>query len=268
MATIFSFSDAGNKQHTLQIRHNPYNVTWDYNLNTNVIDTYAGQVVQVLSVNINNLVIEGQLGMEGPFGRKKVGDKWKEKNATEQFAYNGQTMPGLHAITEFFRQYFAIASQSNDATIPNGGQFYQIPMTVKYDVSTVPTHHGTTPRDWPQIIPVEFPSFRRANDNFAPMWKVTCQVWEADKSVEKAVKKAALQRLQANAGYQNPNKFSDPSFASNQQAVATTAHLLEGFQKLLPNYTQDQLLDLIWNQVSVPRLVDKTHTDNIPDEVQ
>jgi len=265
MATTFSFTDAGGKKHTLNIRHNPYNVTWDYNLNTNIVDTYAGQVIQVLSVNIDNLVIEGQLGMEGPFGRKNVGSRatprWIEKDITEQFSYNG-TMVGLHGMNEFFRQYFAIASQGGDATIPNGGQYLQTPMTVNYDVNTHPSS-----RHWPQIIPVDFPSFRRANDNFAPMWKVTAHVWEADKSVEKAIQRKALERLAQNIGYQSPNKFSDPAFTTNTDAITATANLLEGFQKLLPTYTAEQLQHLIWSQASVPRMVDKTHTDNLPGEV-
>lgn len=251
MATSFTFKDALNRSHTLNIRHNPYNVSWTYNLVTNVIPTYAGEVVQVLAVNIDHLVIEGQLGIEGAFGRKDVGPgksvKLLERGLNEQFSYNGQYV-GLHGMTEYFRQYFAMASQGGDATNPNGGQFVQHPMTVHYDVNSQPDS-----RFWPKIIPTNFPSFRRANDNFAPMWRIECEVWEADASVQKAVKHKALDNLQKNIGYKAGNAFSDPALGYND-IVEETVRLIDGFQALLPTYTREQLRDLVWNDVSAPRL--------------
>jgi len=252
MATTFSFVDGTNHTHTLRIRLNPYNVNWTYNLNTNVIPTYGGEVVQLLSVNIDSLIIEGQLGIEGPFGRNNIGTrnspKLIERTLDDQFSYNG-TYVGLHGMTEFFRTYFAIASQGNDAIAGTaGGRFVQHPMKLTYDVDSKPDS-----RFWPQIIPTSFPSFRRANDNFAPMWRVQCEVWEADANVTKAIHHKALDDLQKNIGYKSGNPFSDPAL-SNPEVISETVRLINGFQALLPSYTQDQLRDLVWNNVSAPRI--------------
>lgn len=50
---------------TLRFRTNPNSITWDYNLKTNVEETYGGQVVQVLSANIDNLRITADAGRGG-----------------------------------------------------------------------------------------------------------------------------------------------------------------------------------------------------------
>lgn len=247
MATTFSYVDGSERKHTLFLRHNPYNVNWTYNLNTNVIPTYTGEVVQVLSVNIDHLVIDGQLGIEGPFGRNQVGNRLVERGLNDQFSYNGKYV-GLHGMSEFFRQYFSMASQGGDATNPNGGQFVQHPMLLSYDVTSQPDS-----RFWPKVIPTSFPSFRRANDNFAPLWRVECEVWEADYQVQKAVHHKALDNLQRNIGYKSGNAFSDPSL-NQPDVIAETNRLIDGFQALLPTYTRTQLRDLIWNDVSAPRL--------------
>jgi hypothetical protein len=248
MATTFSYSDATGKTHTMKLRHNPYNVNWSYNLNTNIIDTYAGQVVQVLSVKIDRLTIEGQLA-DGPRGRNRDGDRLVQRDLDAQFSYSG-TYVGLHGMTEFFREYFALVSQGQDKEVV--GQFRQVPMSVNYDVEAKPDS-----RHWPGIIPVSFPSFRRANDNFAPMWKIEAYVWEADRTVHQALHKQALKRLKQGVGYKAANEFSDPKL-NFQEIRDINTNLIEGFKALLPSYTRDELYDMIWNNVSVPRFVDQT----------
>lgn len=49
----------------LRFRTDPNSVTWDYNLKTNVEETYGGQVVQVLSANIDNLRVTADAGRGG-----------------------------------------------------------------------------------------------------------------------------------------------------------------------------------------------------------
>jgi hypothetical protein len=249
MGVTFSYSDAKNKKHTLALELNPYAVNWNYNVNTHVQDTYTGQVVQVLSVNIDKLVIEGQLGIEGPYGRDASGTK--ERNHTQQFNPAGR-YPGLHAMAEFFREYFAIMSQGADKEIP--GQYTETPMTISYGVDQHPLS-----RFWPQIIPTSFPSFKRSLDNFAPMWRVEAHVIEADRTIQNTEKKAALQRIQQGIGYKVGNPFSDPAL-NNREIVESSNRLLSGFRALLPSYTQEELRELIWNGVSVPRFVDASVT--------
>ena len=50
---------------TLRFRTNPNSVTWEYNLKAKVEETYGGQVVQVLSANIDNLRITADAGRGG-----------------------------------------------------------------------------------------------------------------------------------------------------------------------------------------------------------
>lgn len=50
---------------TLRFRTNPNSITWEYNLKTNVEETYGGQVIQVLSTNIDNLRITADAGSGG-----------------------------------------------------------------------------------------------------------------------------------------------------------------------------------------------------------
>lgn len=247
MATTFSFSDVHGKNYTLNVRHNPYSIDWTYNLNTNIVDTYAGQVVQILSVNIDKVTIEGQLGVEGSTGRKREGGLLVPREGTEQFTFNGVAYPGLHAMTEFFRLYFAVSSQGNDPQV--SGAYAQVAMNVNYDVDTNPSS-----RYWPKIIPTDFPSFSRSVENFAPMWRVEAYVLEADRTVQEATDKKALQDLQAGIGYKSANPFSDPSL-NNTEIVATTKKLITGFQSLLPDFTQAELRDMIWKDVSIPNFV-------------
>lgn len=49
----------------LRFRTDPNSITWDYNLKTNIEETYGGQVVQVLSANIDNLRVTADSGNGG-----------------------------------------------------------------------------------------------------------------------------------------------------------------------------------------------------------
>lgn len=49
----------------LQLRTNPNSIRWTYNLNTNVEETYGGRVVQILSCNIDDLVVSAEAGRGG-----------------------------------------------------------------------------------------------------------------------------------------------------------------------------------------------------------
>lgn len=49
----------------LRFRTDPNSITWDYNLKTNVEETYGGQVIQILSANIDNLRVTADAGLGG-----------------------------------------------------------------------------------------------------------------------------------------------------------------------------------------------------------
>lgn len=48
-----------------QFRTNPNAITWTYNLNKYVDETYGGRVVQLLSVNMDNLIVTADAGSGG-----------------------------------------------------------------------------------------------------------------------------------------------------------------------------------------------------------
>lgn len=261
---------------SLRLRHNPTEINWTYNVITREFDTYGGQVIQVLSVNIDNLVFQGQLGKEGPFGVKRVGSsavddpRWHgrvppggfvTRSHSEQFEYNGVQYPGLHAMVEFFREYFALVSQGGDPQNP--GRFLQIPMQVDYgntytemidgkEVTGRTDHRG---RSW-TIVPRNFPSFRRSNENFAPEWRIECEVVEADKSILYKEKQAAIARLHAAIGYKVRNPFSDPLADPAYNLDDITMKIVSQFRAFLPKITQGDLEDMIWQNITVPNVTE------------
>lgn len=249
----------------LNLRHDPYNVEWSYNVNTAQYDTYGGQVIQVLSVNIDQLVIEGQLGREGAFGVKKAAIKTRDprwggqvsrggfvtRDTAEQFDYNGVAYPGLHAMVEFFREYFARASQGGDSQAP--GQYLQIPMTLTYGAG--PFAEGT--RQW-SVTPVNFPSFKRSNANFAPEWRIECQVVQADRSIATIEKQAAIARLQQAIGWKAKNPWSDPLADPSTSTSDITSRIVSQFRNLLPKFTEGDLENMIWENISVPNATGQT----------
>lgn len=252
--------------YTLNLRHNPYNVQWTYNVNTASYDTYGGQVIQVLSVNIDQLVIEGKLGREGPFGVKKNGrqtvtdPRWGgrvppggfvTRDTTEQFDYAGETYPGLHAMTDFFREYFARASQGGDSQAP--GHYIQVPLTITYD--TGPFAEGK--RQW-HATPVNFPSFKRSNANFAPDWRVEFQVVQADKLIATKEKQAAITRLQEAIGWKAENPWSDPLANPSTTTAQITQDIVNQFRNLLPKYTAGDLENMVWQGISIPNATGQT----------
>lgn len=245
----FSYDNAGSA-HKLALRHGPYNVNWTYNVNTSVTDTYTGQVVQVLGVNIDRLIIDGQFGREGATGRKLVNGKFIKRSNAEQFDSSG-AYPGLYAMTEFFRGYFAISAQGGDDPISNANanRYMQVPMQVSYEA-------GTSSKTW-KITPVSFPSFKRTNEDFAPLWKIEAYVIEADATIQQSQSQqvlSSINRLRGGIGFKPANPFSDPAADStSSNALEQATELVKGFKKLLPAFTIDELRIMVWNRVSVPK---------------
>lgn len=266
MAIIFEYNNpdtsaAPGKQigyRALTLRLDPTEVSWTYNVNTQSFDTYGGQVIQVLSINIDTLSIHGQLGREGAFGVYKVGGAqkddryggpvpaggWSNKYVDRQFDYNGVDYPGLHAMVEFFREYFALVTQGGDPQNP--GRFVQVPMKLRY---------GGGPSDQDRawtITPTSFPDFRRANEAFAPEWRVEAQVIESDATVKANQKNSAIARLQDAIGYKAANPFSDPLADPSSDLVSINDQIVSRFKAILPKFSKGELEDMVWRDISVP----------------
>jgi hypothetical protein len=265
MSVTFSYTNPKESvAHSLNVRLDPYSVDWTYTLNTQTIDTYAGQVIQILSVKIDTLTIQGQFGKEGAFGKKSVKAGFKDRNKyvhpidgiaptdiEEQWDIGtGPYAVGLTQMTEFFRTYFAISSQGSDAQADNvSNRYLQIPMTLSYPGRT-----------WAQVIPIQFPSYRRSNENFAPEWQVTAQVIEAPVDLLDNLKNSAIDRLNAiilpkDRVVRNP--FSDP-LVSLAGAERNNTILINKFKALLPEFTTGELQDMFWRDITLPYIVQGT----------
>lgn len=242
----------------LVLRLAPTEVDWSYNLVTSETPTYAGQVVQVLSVNFESFIIVGRFGKEGRSDYTRQGDTWMRTTSpsTRPTSHYG---PGLVQMTEWFKRYFSIASQGQ-----GDDNYSEQPVTVTYQGSS---NIGIGDPDkgelhW-KVYPTSFPSYRIANDNFAPEWRLECQVYEAPKTIVQTTMDEAISRLQYKPLYQPGSKWSDPSSLgpnptptelrkAAQDALNAALQGVDHFYQLLPTYTESDILDLLQHGFSSP----------------
>jgi hypothetical protein len=199
-------------------------VTWEYKLNTSVIDTYGGQVIQILGVSISNLQIKGQFaGPDPTWGAKRgvnnghmyVLDNTDNPNPRfSQYEWlNEPEHPwanGIMQLSDWFRQYFELTTQGGKT---RKGAFEKYNQTVMKFI-----HPG---RGWEFFIrPTSFPQVRLSNDNIAPEWVVEADYVEEFEpgngnihaSFVNDVEEVALSRLnelKVGVGFQKKNPFSE-----------------------------------------------------------
>jgi hypothetical protein len=169
---IFSHPDIS---HTLSVETGANNFTWAYNLNTIAYPTYAGEVVQVLSVNIDNLILEGEV----------------------------KSYAKMEQIYRWFLLYMQKATQGH------GGDAY-----VEYPVKMEYPHRGWTMWIKPITLPalrygrdVVVPTWQlQAHiDDPDPEQRELTINHAMDGSVENW-----RNRVSANIGFRQANPFSDP----------------------------------------------------------
>lgn len=282
--TIFNHPDLG----MLPIRFAPTSVEWTFDLITNTVPTYAGEVIQILAIKFDRLTVEGQFGKEGPHGATQANGVLARRptNELRDYASGGRLAIGLTQMTEFFQRFFAIASQGHDAQVE--GHFKQSPMTLRYDgASDVGVALGKD-EVW-QIYPVSFPSYQRSLEDIAPKWRVECEVFEAPESIQEVTQRDVITQLSGSdvdafrpgIGYRPFNKFSDPfqppknafkdMSASQRLALLDDARknanvnadqLYDKWRSMIPAYDQETLNRLITMGGSAPvREEDITNTD-------
>jgi hypothetical protein len=231
----------------LVLRLPPTSVNWSFTLNTSVTNTYAGQVVQLLSINFDKLILEGQFGKEGP--------------------------QGLRDMTDWFRRYFEIASQGTNGLSP----YNESPVRVKYEGKLdVEIDEARTEYDW-LVYPISFPSYSRSNQEFAPKWKVEMEVFEPSGAIRHAEMNNQLLLLRerfAGVGYEVYNRFSDPAIANIPEGEAITpgrikseidrlnediSEVFDHYKNLLPAYDADDIEELLHLGASVPAVFRKAY---------
>lgn len=232
---------------TLSLRLPPTNVSWGYGINTSVTPTYGGQVVQLLSIRFDQLVVNGQFGKEGP--------------------------SGLIKLTQYFRNYFAVASAGDAGDPTTRGNYNQKPMTLSYSgILNVDVDLNQGEQEW-LVYPTSMPSYRRANDNFAPEWQLTCEIYQAPSDIYRNVEQEVTNRLanlRENVGYTPSNIFSDPDGVrvpfqpdttqitqaeideAKSRALQNQTDFANQFLNSLPAYTEDDLIALLMGGASHP----------------
>lgn len=279
MAIHFEYvNPTDNKKHPFTLRTSPYNVNWTYNINTATYDTYGGQVVQILSVNVDDLIIDGQIGREGPFGVRKNGRRTKEdprwggripsggwitNDQNQQWNPTSSEFPGLYQMSTYFAEYFSASSQGGIPKDP--GKFIQIPMTITYDAGPYPSaaskaeaFNQTQVRQW-KAFPNNFPAFARSNEEFAPLWKLEFSVYQADPQIAHAAKNdaiKALSRIRGGIGWEAENPWIDPAANPKDPPGLVTKKLVSEFKNFLPKITEGDLKTMIWNGISMPAVID------------
>lgn len=262
--------------HRMNLAIDPYNVEWTYNVNTQVYDTHGGQVIQVLSVNIDTLTIDGQIGRPGPFGvhvneqkTAQVDARWGgmvphgglRTNDTAQ-QWNPESSPnhiGLYQLSQFFAKYFTESAQGGIKG--EEGKFIQVPMQISYDAGPYPTaadHAGASSqtqfRHW-EAFPNNFPSFSRSNEEFAPLWKLEFSVYQADPTIAHATKNdaiKALSRIRGGIGWEAENPWVDPAANPKDPPAMVTKKLVSEYKHFLPKITKGELQKMIWQGISLP----------------
>ena len=271
--------DVGN----LYLRFPPTSVEWSFKLNTAVTDTFGGQVVQILSTSYDTLVIEGQFGKEGPHGANKSGTDWSERKPSGYFDLGSRNAPrrggtakqpweiGLSQMMQYFRRYFSVATAGGDHLQP-GGSFVRGAYNQQYMKLAYTGNIESYERNW-LVYPVSFPSYQRSNENFAPKWRVECQVVEPDFNIDIKNKLKAIDRLRKNVGYRPLNPFSDPlaqeinpkTKKGQKRLVKITqaqldelnSSVFDYYGSFLPNLTPADLTELIASDASIANVYEK-----------
>ncbi len=208
---------------------------WAYGLNLQHYPTYGGEVVQILSVFIDNLTLTGTCS----------------------------TYAQLEAIYKYFTHYLIGATQGHSQTpVPN--ESYNLdPMTFTYP-----------DRNWTfQIYPLAAPGFQYRTGGIGPQWQL--QAFIIDDSpdlgvIKDGIKAAAVKSVNLNGGTPaqigtfsltgdispksgNPNadpfQTEDPSALAEQAQAAQWADF---YNSLLPSYMTGNFASLASTSGSKP----------------
>jgi hypothetical protein len=197
---------------------------WSYNVNYVNFPTYGGEVVQILSVYIDDLTLGGTL----------------------------TTYDQAEAVYSYFAAYFQAATQGKNPTEGTGD------VTTGSSYNLQPVYFYYPERQWSfKLYPMSAPGFAYDVDNAVRTWSVTCHI--IDDSPDLDLIKSGIQALavtqlvdgdggaQANTftingnispEYGNPD--TDPFETYNQNQAALSAQVqnyADYYNSLLPAYS-------------------------------
>lgn len=235
---------------TITLYLSPNNVSWDYMLRTHIIDTYGGQVVQILGVSVENLTIQGFFGSEGMWGYNLVNSsngadtigssRFNDGDSTEDWKEEGKKLQnGLYQFSQWFKSYFY--------TITQQGNFNKSNMIFKYP------HMGW---EW-HIRPLSLPKVRFANDEFAPQWELQCDFIEdfqgtfTQQVTESA--KTQVSSFRNGVGFSEFIEWSEPVYKNQQERSTLAGDIGSKYSEFISqDLTDSQLKTLITQGYSYP----------------
>lgn len=206
---------------TLELATGLDEASWGYSLNTMTYATYGGEVVQILSCQIDNLNLSGTF----------------------------RTYKEMEKFYTYMLRYMQVASQGRGSKKPGKTSFNQEAMKFLYPE-----------RGWEfEIMPIQVPGFRRGTEVVAPTWQMIAHVIDKSGDVEKlsdlVISEAEIQGvvgqsgefsdsfgLEGKVGYDPDNPFSDPytkvglSFDEKAKAADIANLAGEAYAGLIKSY--------------------------------
>ena len=235
----------------------PNGISWTYSLRTKIEDTYGGQVIQILGVQIDNFKISGYIPV-GFWGRDNdyiLGSGDNQYYAGESFAHKN----GLVHIANFFRDFFTLKSQNSYIT---NNMVFNYP---HYNWG------GTNPGI--AIIPYDFPRVRIANDEILPEWELECSVVEFLSShfVSQATTAAKnqLNYLPEGIGFTKFIEWSDPTATSDVSISEEARSLGASYANFVREFDPQESDALAQAGFSYPpEIIDRTITSKVQEVIQ
>lgn len=240
-------------------------------MNVQTYQTYAGEVVQALGITFNKVVFQGQFGREGAHGKKLVNGRLQNLSPTEftNWATNEPYGVGLSQMFQYFKTYFSAASQGS---VTSPYHYDQTPMKIMHEGGTgieIDPINNKSQIVW-LVYPTSFPSFKRSNEDFAPEWRVECEVYEAPFDLTAEMKDDIFTRYKEGIGWKPMSEYSDPlgAFLPADRSKLTKADIdkaiieadkntdqvIDYWRNLAPAITPQAIEELLLAGASLPNV--------------
>jgi hypothetical protein len=175
-------------------------IKWGYNLNTVTYPTYGGEVVQILSANISDLTVGGDV--------------------------RNYTM--MEDIYLWFMVYMSVATQGWRDAGSTGHN--EEPVTMWY-----PEREWQF-----QIRPKAIPGLHIGTEVVAPTWQMTAAVIQGDPDAEALTLKGAIEGLNeihAGVGYEEYNPFSAPTNKKEYQSMQAVGKIGTELDRIFSDFS-------------------------------
>lgn len=206
---------------------------WGYGLNTATFPTYGGEVVQILSVYIDDLTLMGTVS----------------------------TYRQLEAIYSYFAAYLQVATQGKNPTpstdVSSSSSSYNL----------FPVYFSYPERNWNfRVIPKALPGFRKGRDVVAPTWQLSAHVIDDSPDldlIKDGIKALETQKLidgstltlngeiSPRSGNPDTDPFQTFDQGQSQQAQAIQKYS-DYYNSLIPSYSSGDFSALVGGVGSQP----------------